>query len=225
MLRTISAAAAVAAAAASSCTVDELAAGAVTCDAAEPAWVKMFSTAAAGPEQVFLNMGRLASDMVVGWANAVEEQDGAFVEWGVESGRYSGSARATTAQYVYGKYTSPFLQHATMVGLAPKTRHYYRVGTNSSWSPEYSFMSNAVGADQFPYVLGHLADVGESSNAAQTIAQLLLSTKADNILLAGDMSYASGCEKNGCTTWDAFQRMLEPLSATVPISVELGNRE
>ena len=112
-----------------------------------------------------------------------------------------------------------------MTGLAPRARVYYHVGTNDSWSPEYSFISNAVGGDQFPYVLGHFADVGESSNAAKTVTKMLspLAGAYDAVLLTGDMSYASGCEKTGCTTWDAFQRMIEPVSATVPISVELGS--
>ena len=118
-----------------------------------------------------------------------------------------------------GKYTSPQLHHATMTGLAPRARVYYHVGTNDSWSPEYSFISNAVGGDQFPYVLGHFADVGESSNAAKTVTKMLspLAGAYDAVLLTGDMSYASGCEKTGCTTWDAFQRMIEPVSATVPL--------
>ena len=221
-MRILAAAAAAALAAAHECSLDEQAAGAATCDAAEPAWRKYFSVAAAGPEQIFLNFGEDAGDMVAGWATTDTTAD-SLVEWGTKSGVYTHSARGTSETYTYSaKYTSPLLHHATMTNLAAKTRYFYRVGTNDSWSEEYSFVSNAVGADQYPYVLGTFADLGESNNAVSTVAHLL-SSKADSLLLVGDMAYASGCEKNGCTTWDAFQRMLQPLSATVPTHVELGN--
>jgi hypothetical protein len=51
-LRLLAAAALAGAAAAHECTLDEQAAGAATCDAAEPAWLKYFQVAAAGPEQI-----------------------------------------------------------------------------------------------------------------------------------------------------------------------------
>jgi hypothetical protein len=38
-------------------------------------------------------------------------------------------------------------------------------------------------------------------------------------------SYASGCEATGCTVWDAFQRMTQPLAAVKPWAVNLGNHE
>ena len=188
MLRVLAASAAAAVAAAHvECSLDEQAAGAATCDAAEPAWLKYFGVAAAGPEQVFINFGDDAGDMVVGWATADTSAD-SLVEWGTTSGAYTHSARGTSETYTYSaKYTSPLLHHATMTNLPAKTRVYYHVGTNASWSEEYSFVSNAVGADQFPYIVGTFADIGESNNAVNTIAHLL-SSKADSLLLIGDMS-------------------------------------
>jgi len=223
ILAAAAAAAAVAVAHNQTCTEEQTANGDVTCDAAEPAWIKYFSVAAAGPEQIFINFGDDASDMVVGWATTDDVDS--RVEWGTASGVYTGNARGASETYTYSsKYTSPHLHHATMTNLQAKTKYFYRVGDGTTWSNEYSFTSNAVGADQFPYVLGTYADLGENNNAVSTVTHLL-SSNADSLLLIGDMSYASGCEKNGCTTWDAFQRMIEPLSATVPTHVELGNRE
>jgi len=77
----------------------------------------------------------------------------------------------------------------------------------------------------YPYEVGVFADVGESKNAQATIQHLADSTRIDSLLLAGDMSYASGCESSGCTTWDAFQRMLQPLTSRLPVAVEIGNHE
>ena len=39
------------------------------------------------------------------------------------------------------------------------------------------------------------------------------------------LSYANGCESKGCSTWDALQRMMEPITKTMPTAVEIGNHE
>jgi hypothetical protein len=169
--------------------------------------------AAALPSARSLNFGDDAGDMVVGWATTDTSAD-TLVEWGTKSGAYTHSARGTSETYTYSaSYTSPLLHHATMTNLAAKTQYFYRVGTNDSWSGEYSFVSNAVGADQFPYTLGAFADLGESNNAVSTVTHLL-SSKADSLLLIGDMSYASGCEKNGCSA--SRVRALATPACTVP---------
>ena len=99
MLRSLALAAAGAAVATAerACTAEELAGGAATCDAAEPEWIKYFSTAAAGPEQVFLNIGAQPDAMVVGWATA--DDSDSLVEWGSNPGAYTRSARGTSETY------------------------------------------------------------------------------------------------------------------------------
>ena len=197
---------------------------ALTCDAAEPSWVKYFSVAAAGPEQVNINYGKTPDAMVVGWMSP-SMSDASFVEFGTASGApYARSASGSSAQYVYGpKYTSGAIHHVTLTRLAPATKYFYRVGTNASWSQEFSFTSNRVGKN-YPYGVGVYADVGESTHAMEVVTHLIEGAAAgyfDSFLLAGDISYASGCESKGCGTWDAFQRMIQPLAAYYPHAVEM----
>ena len=63
--------------------------------------------------------------------------------------------------------------------------------------------------------------------AAQTTVNHLITAAlyVNASAILGDISYANGCEKNGCTTWDSFQRMLQPLTAGLPMSVVIGNHD
>jgi hypothetical protein len=47
----------------------------------------------------------------------------------------------------------------------------------------------------------------------------------DSIVINGDISYATGCEADGCTVWDAYCRMASPLASSVPWQVTIGNHE
>ena len=80
-------------------------------------------------------------------------------------------------------------------------------------------------ATVYPYVIGFVGDIGENNDANSTITHLLANPRIDSMVISGDISYASGCESGGCTTWDAFQRMAQPLAATKPWAVNLGNHE
>jgi hypothetical protein len=44
----------------------------------------------------------------------------------------------------------------------------------------------------------------------------------DSVVINGDISYATGCEADGCTTWDAYCRMASPLASRVPWMVTIG---
>ena len=44
-------------------------------------------------------------------------------------------------------------------------------------------------------------------------------------VVLGDISYANGCERSGCTTWDSFQRMIQPVTASLPTSIVIGNHD
>lgn len=136
------------------------------------------------------------------------------------------------ARSVYGKYTSGLIHTATMTGLPLNTTIYYRVGDSSTgYSTEYSFTSNpGVGssAAYYPYTVAWVADVGESDAANSTITHVLdpaSLNNVDSVVIAGDIAYASGCEATGCTVWDAWGRLAQPLAAIKPWMLNLGNHE
>jgi len=193
-------------------------------------WVTKFGkpqsvgAAAGGPEQIWINYGRTSDVMVVGWItsdmNAATE-----VHYGTSPGSYTMTAGGNATFYKYStKYTSGLIHHAYLTGLAPGTKYYYVAGPAGAQSAEYSFTSNP-GTGTFPYVFGFIADIGEGSDATSTIQHCVDNADIDTMVINGDISYASGCERTGCGTWDAFQRMAQPLSATKPFAVNIGNHE
>jgi len=194
---------------------------------ADPAWVAKFSQAADGPEQIWLNFGRTLDAMVVGWLTS-DMTAATVVQWGTTSGGpYPNQASGNSTFYKYSsKYTSGLIHHATMTGLAPASTYYYRVGDGaSSWSSEYAFKSNSP-PGTFPYTFGTVADVGEGADPQNTINHLITRLpNIDALSINGDIAYASGCEANGCTNWDAFQRMMQPVAATRSFTINLGNHE
>lgn len=109
------------------------------------------------------------------------------------------------------------------------TTIYYRVGDSATgYSQEYSFTSNRGVGQIYPYTVSHLADVGESDAANDTITHILSSDSLpniDSVMIHGDIAYASGCESSGCTVWDAWGRLAQPLAAIKPWGINLGNHE
>ena len=151
---------------------------------------------------------------------------GTTVQYGTTSGSYPSSASGNATFYTYSaKYTSGLIHHTWLTGLALGTTYYYRVGDASAWSAEFSFTSNpGVGPTHFPYTVGFVADIGENSDAAATVAHVVSGlADVDSMVIAGDLSYASGCESSGCATWDAFQRLMQPVAAVKPFAINIGN--
>jgi hypothetical protein len=116
---------------------------------------------------------------------------GSTVQWGPTSGGpYPSSATGNATFYKYSpKYTSGLIHHATMTGLSPATKYFYRVGDSSAWSSEYSFTSAPL-PSSYPYTLGFVADVGEGSNPEETVAHLVTRLpNIDALSINGDISY------------------------------------
>ena len=146
------------------------------------------------------------------------------VQYGTAPGVYTQTASGSSDFYKYSAmYTSGLIHHVPLTGLKPSTVYYYLAAGAAT---EFNFTSGAAIGASYPYTIGVFADIGESSNAAHTVSNMLAgASDIDSFLLNGDISYASGCESKGCTTWDAFQRMMQPLSSSHPIAIEIGNHE
>lgn len=126
--------------------------------------------------------------MWVSWASGSETDQA--LNWGATPGAPDASAVANTTSYTFsGGYTSPFLHHALIGGLAPATKYYYTVGSADECgvSDEMSFTSNpGPGA---PYVFGLLGDPGQTSNSASTFKHIQQGA-VQAVMLVGDLSYA-----------------------------------
>ena len=192
----------------------------------EPAWVKHFSTAAAGPEQLWINYGATPDVMAVRWLTADKSAPSVLL-WGLSSSSLTSSASGSSETYTYGQYTSPLIHNVNITGLPLNTTIFYQVGDAATGvSAIYSFTSHpgvGSGPSFYPYVTAFVADVGEAASANDTISHVLAAKDLiDSVVINGDISYASGCEENNCTTWDAFGRMTHPLSSIMPWMVTIG---
>lgn len=187
----------------------------------------------------------ISSTMVITWTNDNSTVD--VVQFGTAPGTYSSTSAAPlyhsySTPPVLGKkstlpaFTSALIQRVTIIGLAPATRYFYRIGSDATgWSAEASFLSHpGVGAN-VPVKVLMLADMdvqcfdGKVCNPqAVRDALVLPSARAalgalginGGAVFAGDLSYANGNQ----THWDAWQEFIAPLSANLPIMTNAGNR-
>jgi hypothetical protein len=178
------------------------------------------------PVQFSINYGSSPDSMVIGWLTA-DMTAASTVFYGTSPSSLTQTATGTSDFYKYSaKYTSGLIHHTTLTGLNPATTYYYQVGQAGALSQVYSFKSNPGVGPIFPYTTAYIADVGENNNANQTITNLLARmNNFDSVVINGDIAYASGCESTGCVVWDAFQRMVQPVTASKSFSVNLGNHE
>ena len=146
----------------------------VTAQHALPAWVAAFSTAAAGPEQLWINYGATPDVMAVRWVTA--DRDAlSVVHWGLSASALTSSATGTSEVYKYGTYTSGAIHTVNLTGLPLKTTIFYQVGdATTGLSAVSAFTSHpGVGPALVPYTTAFVADVGESNSANATITQVL----------------------------------------------------
>lgn len=135
-----------------------------------------------------------------------------------------------TTSYTYGLTVSPQLHTVWLTGLPLNSTIFYVLGDAATGqTAEATFRSSpGVGSGPafYPYTTAFLADVGESANAEATVAHVASSLAAgvDSVVVAGDLSYASGCELLACDNWNAFGRMMQPVAAAVPTAINLGVR-
>ena len=162
--------------------------------------------------------------MVIGWLTS-DVSAATAVRYGTSSGNYPNTVTGNSTTYTYSaKYTSGAIHHVWLTGLAAGTRYYYQAGSTAAWSQEFSFMSSPGVGPEIPHMIAYIGDIGENKDANDTVNHII-AANPDSVIINGDLSYASGCESTGCATWDAFQRMMSPLTAVKPFAVNIGNHE
>jgi phosphodiesterase/alkaline phosphatase D-like protein len=82
-------------------------------------------------------------------------------------------------------------------GLPAGSQIWYKVGWPEldTWSPAFNFTTyNAT--DNFPFVVGVVADMGTSYNGSQTMRQLERTNPPPKLIInMGDMSYAGAARR------------------------------
>jgi hypothetical protein len=118
-------------------------------------------------------------------------------------------------------YTSGEVHIVELSNLTPGTDYSFTVAGDSE---TFRFSTGpAVGPDA-KISFGIIGDLGQTENSTHTVAKMSDAIKAgqvDQILLAGDLSYADGYAPR----WDTYARIFEYLFANVKTAYVGGNHE
>ena len=179
---------------------------------------------ATAPEQIHLSLSRRPSEMVVMWTT-LQETATHTVEWGLAADHLTSTASGNTSTYGWFGWQGT-MHRATMVGLQPKTRYYYRVGDASGGhSTVYSFKTlDPTAGGATPLRIAWVADMGWGGRSTDTIGRLtdLAQSGAIDLLVhPGDIGYADG----NMLGWDWYLRKIEPIASSIPYLTTPGNHE
>jgi len=178
------------------------------------------------PEQVHLSLTGKPSEMCISWVTW-DETESSSVLYGIIPSKLNRRTNGTLDHYYLPFYESPALHSATLTGLAPATRYFYKVGDEfGGWSNIFHFDTEDLApvTTSNPLRIAIIADEGSAPNSQMVFDAL---TKADNrlhfdfLVLSGDLSYANGIQKY----WDIWGRMIEPLASHFPWMFSPGNHE
>jgi predicted MPP superfamily phosphohydrolase len=137
------------------------------------------------------------------------------VEYGLTEklGESAGGRRVTYP------YETGVIHEATIHGLKPGTRYFYRVGdARDGFSPVYGFRTAPGKVEDFTFTA--FGDHGTSEFSRQNVEHVAREQPAFHLLL-GDFSYANGKQP----VWDEWLNLCEPMTRALPMMVALGNHE
>jgi hypothetical protein len=186
---------------------------------------------------------------VVNIAWVTNNSSAPMAQWGLASGVYTGTSKATTVTYSVtdlcggpangtGYFTPGSLHTAVMSGLPPATKIHYRYGSSpdvAGLSQEYSFITAPLTGPNVSVKLLISADNGQgqpdgSNEAGAEEIPAIITTKgiAADIQSGytlhvhnGDLAYADGY----LVDWDQYGEQMALIGNYVPIMTVPGNHE
>ena len=185
--------------------------------------------AASAPEQISLNYGVKATEIVVSWALVNTTDTSATCWYGTSKDNLQYSVPATGSTYSMDSYTSPMLYFASIPDAAVGNKlYYYKVGSDATgiYSDVMSFKSHpGVGVNK-PMTLHVVGDPGQTENTVNTFQEILdneaaLSTLSGGVIVLGDLSYANGDQP----LWDSYGKLKQSLASSIPMMNTPGNHE
>mmetsp|Transcript_30217 Transcript_30217/g.33771 ORF Transcript_30217/g.33771 Transcript_30217/m.33771 type:complete len:385 (-) Transcript_30217:57-1211(-) len=176
----------------------------------------LIAYAYSAPIEVHITPTGDSTEMRVGWTTTTTNQN--IVEWGLQKGNYNRTAAGSEKRFEVEGYDSHYLYEALLTNLTPDTVYYYRTGSGGAWSPEWSFKT----PPSVPRTLrvGIIADLGQTKYS-KSVVDGLIKFKPDLIVHYGDISYADGDYER----WNSWAALSQPLTATIPYIVGVGNHE
>ena len=182
------------------------------------------------PSQIHIAGGRdPTTEMTISWVTK-SQCSPSRVKFGTNSKKLSSVAGSDDPPLQYnqytrklGNYTSPFIHHVTIQKLSSNQKYFYDIidgsgGDKGSGDP-YSF-TTAPNAGSYPLKFGVVGDLGQTGDSKLT-ARHMETQGLRAILHAGDMAYADCYHPR----WDSWFELVQPLAATTPWYVVVGNHE
>eukprot|EP01114_Cavostelium_apophysatum_P015648 TRINITY_DN430_c0_g1_i1.p1 TRINITY_DN430_c0_g1~~TRINITY_DN430_c0_g1_i1.p1 ORF type:complete len:462 (+),score=34.89 TRINITY_DN430_c0_g1_i1:136-1386(+) len=186
------------------------------------------------PQQIHLAFSAAQNEMVVTWYRKEEGLTQIpFVMYGLESGIYGWNVTGIFYPHSKASGWSGTLHTATMTGLNPDTKYFYRCGDveKNLWSAEFSFHTPlpkgpAKSPSRFA-VYGDMGLGGNSSVTVKSIVQMQQNNMLDVVLHVGDISYCDTDDetKGDQSTWSAFMNEIQPIAANTPYMTCPGNHD
>lgn len=187
------------------------------------------------PQQIHIGLGMVPSEISVHWTTIQAcGQDGcpkyspgeSSVQYGTDVDNLSLSVEGSNFLFhAEGSEKRNYTMHiATMTNLQPGTEYFYIVGGQSSgWSTPYSFRTVPATGTR-PFVYGVFGDMGDyNGQSLPSLQEAARRKELDMILHTGDFAY--NFDNDNGRNGDEFMRDLEPIAATTPYMVSLGNHE
>jgi hypothetical protein len=183
----------------------------------------------APPEQVHLSLHPTdRTVMGVTWVTLDDKgaEHPTIVQWGTSpEGPFKQIAFGHEDTYTQAGWVG-LLHKATMTDLAPATRYYYQVGSDTTstagWSQVFSFKTFDPAAPHTRFAV--VADMAYDENSDGVVAHieaLVDAGEVDVVVHSGDIGYADGYEPH----WDTFFNKVESIAARVPYMFTPGNHE
>lgn len=113
-------------------------------------------------------------------------------------------------------YTSPQVHTVVLKDLADGEEYEYQVPNNDE---VFRFKMPGC-AKTYPFRVGLLSDVGQTSVSMLSMKQVL-NSRVDVALMSGDLSYADGYYLR----WDSWGNLFQPLGSRIPVMMCPGNHE
>ncbi|KUF82466.1 Acid phosphatase [Phytophthora nicotianae] len=192
------------------------------------------------PQQIHLAYaGKIAGTaMTVSWATYANI-DGSSVWVGCSEDTLElVDTPVTQINYYHDATYNLFHHHATISGLTPHTKYYYKVGSNANaahTSDVYSFVTARAASDESTFNMLIYGDFGAGNESKDTLADVntLNADNVDFIFHIGDISYADDAwlmpgqfegffyEK----VYNGWMNSMAPVMSSVPYMVLVGNHE
>eukprot|EP01006_Ploeotia_vitrea_P032202 TRINITY_DN64461_c0_g1_i1.p1 TRINITY_DN64461_c0_g1~~TRINITY_DN64461_c0_g1_i1.p1 ORF type:complete len:506 (+),score=250.15 TRINITY_DN64461_c0_g1_i1:239-1756(+) len=172
------------------------------------------------PEQIHVAQGKTYETMTVTWVTG-QPTPSTTVQWGTSPDSLSNTAMGAVRTYTISGWHG-IIHHATMTGLKPKTRYFYRVGDpNKGMSDVMNCTTLWAGNGTMTFAV--IGDMGldNSNETMQYLASEATSGAINGILHVGDISYADAYQR----VWDQYLRKIQPTASQLPYQVVPGNHE